>query len=426
MKALTGLDSLFLHLETPETPMHVASLHLFDLPEATEATSTPTSSGRSRGACIWCRCSTAGCADAAAVANPVWVEDDAVDLDYHVRRVALARPGTQAQLEACAGAHPRDADGPRPPAVGSARHRRPGDRPGRPSTSRFITRCSTAPAGMALAGAGAVRRRAPSAAPVRAASRAARAPGLGRRSRAPRSGTTSPNTRARCGSCPISCGCWRAVFGPGAAAQGRRARSRAFGPQTPLNVSITGERRFAALSIPLDDAEARARAHDAKLNDVVLALCSGALRRYLSRHGGIPTEPLIAGDADLAARGRATPSTRRRPRMTLVNLATDIADPRAAAARDSRCGGCHQGAGAAREGRHSDRLPFDRRAVAAGRPGGAVRAIEGRRRDAADHQRGDLERRRDRPRRSMRPARGCAPTGRCRSSSTGWGSTSRW
>ena len=30
---LSGLDSLFLHLETAETPMHVASLHLYDLPE---------------------------------------------------------------------------------------------------------------------------------------------------------------------------------------------------------------------------------------------------------------------------------------------------------------------------------------------------------------------------------------------------------
>ena len=36
-------------------------------------------------------------------ANPVWVEDDKVDLDYHVQRVTLPRPGTQAQLEDCAG-----------------------------------------------------------------------------------------------------------------------------------------------------------------------------------------------------------------------------------------------------------------------------------------------------------------------------------
>ncbi len=34
MKALSGLDGTFLHLETPETPMHVGSLHLFDLTPA--------------------------------------------------------------------------------------------------------------------------------------------------------------------------------------------------------------------------------------------------------------------------------------------------------------------------------------------------------------------------------------------------------
>ena len=103
-------------------------------------------------------------------------------------------------------------------------------------------------------------------------------------------------------------------------------RSRAFGPRTPLNVSITGERSFAAVSLPLDEVKRVARAHDAKLNDVVLALCSGALRRHLSRHGGIPREPLIAGmPFSLREAGNTEYSTQAT--MTLVNLATDIADP---------------------------------------------------------------------------------------------------
>jgi len=44
MKALSAIDGAFLFLETPQTPMHVASLHLFDLRPATAATSTPRSS----------------------------------------------------------------------------------------------------------------------------------------------------------------------------------------------------------------------------------------------------------------------------------------------------------------------------------------------------------------------------------------------
>ena len=33
MNTLSGLDATFLYLETPETPMHVGSLHLYELPE---------------------------------------------------------------------------------------------------------------------------------------------------------------------------------------------------------------------------------------------------------------------------------------------------------------------------------------------------------------------------------------------------------
>ena len=103
-------------------------------------------------------------------------------------------------------------------------------------------------------------------------------------------------------------------------------RNLAPGPRTPLNVSITGERGFAALSVPLAEAKRIAQAHDATLNDVVLALCSGALRRYLASHGGVPAKPLVAGmPFSLREAGNAEYSTQAT--MTLVNLATDIADP---------------------------------------------------------------------------------------------------
>ena len=29
------------------------------------------------------------------LANPVWIEDDDIDLDYHIRRTVLPKPGTQ-------------------------------------------------------------------------------------------------------------------------------------------------------------------------------------------------------------------------------------------------------------------------------------------------------------------------------------------
>ena len=61
-----------------------------------------------------------------------------------------------------------------------------------------------------------------------------------------------------------------------------------------------------------------AQACDAKLNDVVRAVCSGALRKYLARHGGIVKKPLIARmPFSLRESGNMDHSTQAT--MTLVN-----------------------------------------------------------------------------------------------------------
>ncbi|MDG3016468.1 wax ester/triacylglycerol synthase family O-acyltransferase [Speluncibacter jeojiensis] len=65
-------------------------------------------------------------------------------------------------------------------------------------------------------------------------------------------------------------------------------------PRTMFNVSIGGARRFAAQSWSYDRLKAVRAATGATLNDVVLAMCSGALRRYLLERGALPDAPLIA------------------------------------------------------------------------------------------------------------------------------------
>ncbi|MBS1216088.1 MAG: acyltransferase, partial [Proteobacteria bacterium] len=99
-----------------------------------------------------------------------------------------------------------------------------------------------------------------------------------------------------------------------------------FGPKTPFNIAITGERGFAAVSIPLSETKAIGQAEEAKLNDVVLAICAGALRRYLAHRGGIPTKPLIAA-VPVSLREPGNTEYTTQATMTLVNLATNIADP---------------------------------------------------------------------------------------------------
>lgn len=65
-------------------------------------------------------------------------------------------------------------------------------------------------------------------------------------------------------------------------------------PRTSFNRTITGLRSVAFTSLPLDDVKAVKNAFGVKVNDVVLALCAGALRRYLDQRGELPSDPLVA------------------------------------------------------------------------------------------------------------------------------------
>lgn len=67
-----------------------------------------------------------------------------------------------------------------------------------------------------------------------------------------------------------------------------------YAPRTILNRRISGARRFAAQDWPMERLKAIARATDTTINDVVLAMCSGALRRYLADLGALPEESLVA------------------------------------------------------------------------------------------------------------------------------------
>ncbi|GEM30271.1 diacylglycerol O-acyltransferase [Nocardia neocaledoniensis NBRC 108232] len=107
-------------------------------------------------------------------------------------------------------------------------------------------------------------------------------------------------------------------------------------PATMFNVPITGARRFAAQSWPLDRLRGIAVREQVTLNDVVLAMCAGALRGYLRAEDALPAQPLIAmvpislrgreDDGDRGSEGNAVGAA-------LCDLATDSADPRRRLAR---------------------------------------------------------------------------------------------
>lgn len=96
-------------------------------------------------------------------------------------------------------------------------------------------------------------------------------------------------------------------------------------PKTILNVPIGSARRFAAQDWPTDRLRAAARRHGATFNDILLAMCSGGLRRYLSDQGALPDRSLtsclpVSLHADGDGDGNAITAV-------IVRMATDVDDP---------------------------------------------------------------------------------------------------
>ena len=65
-------------------------------------------------------------------------------------------------------------------------------------------------------------------------------------------------------------------------------------PRTSLNGAITPHRALAVAAVSLDDVKRVKNALDTTVNDVVLAICTGALRMYLADGDELPDEPLVA------------------------------------------------------------------------------------------------------------------------------------
>lgn len=65
-------------------------------------------------------------------------------------------------------------------------------------------------------------------------------------------------------------------------------------PETAFNGKLTPHRRVAFASVPLEDVKAVKNAFGVTVNDVVVAVVGSALRQYLASHGGIPDRPLVA------------------------------------------------------------------------------------------------------------------------------------
>ncbi|GAA4358624.1 wax ester/triacylglycerol synthase family O-acyltransferase [Variovorax defluvii] len=332
MDHLSGMDASFLHLETPEQPMHVGSLQLIDLPPGYAGDFAEDAkkylSGRLHLASVFVRKLAMMPFD---LANPVWVDDDDLDLDHHIHHVIMPRPGTMVQLERLVGRlHSSLLDRSRPlweihiieglqtgqVALYCKMHHAAIDGQAGVAVAKALFDISQTPAPVK---------------PPRATRRAESSQlGMAELATAALSNTVQQYVKL-IQSIPATAKAIGNVLGSWSQAAGQRGgfelpKSLRTAPRTPLNVSITNQRAFAARSVPLGEVKQMSRATDTSLNDIVLAICAGALKRYLADYGCKPDKPLVAG-VPVSLREQGNTDFNNQVSVMLVSLATDIADP---------------------------------------------------------------------------------------------------
>ena len=242
---------------------------------------------------------------------PYWIEDPDFDLDFHVRELALAAPGTDAKLaEQVARIIARPLDRARPlwelylihglenGGVGMLTKVHHALIDGLSGAEIMAVLFDLTPEGRELDNRSMPPR--PEQEPGELAMLARGLAGIPRypvrmlRSM-PR---TLPNlTETPFGTLPgadamsrVAGRVQRAVSGDGRAP--RRTTLRA--PRTSFNRRISAHRRFAFGQLSLDDVKAIKKEHGFTVNDVVVTICTGAVRRWLIEHGELPADPLVA------------------------------------------------------------------------------------------------------------------------------------
>lgn len=320
------LDAIFLIGETPQTLMHVASLLHFTVPDGEEDTFLPGLIADVRASAVeapWClRLQTHR-----LMRQPVhrWVEDQQFDIDYHVRHSALPAPGGERELGVLVSRlHSNQLDFRRPPWE---MHLIEGLDGGRRFAVYTKIHHSLVDGYTGMR----ILQRGLSADPEDrehpfffALTRPPRAPGAPKE---PVGDVTSilRSLGAAATSMPTV---GRALVDTqlGRGRTSTRAVSSYQAPPSILNQRTGRARRFATQVFDLERLRGVARARHATLNDVLMAVCAGGLRTFLSELDALPDRPLIAF-VPVNVRPKGSEGGGNLVGATLVSLATDVEDP---------------------------------------------------------------------------------------------------
>jgi WS/DGAT/MGAT family acyltransferase len=339
MKQLSGLDATFLYLETPEMPMHVGALHLFELPPGTRskfvtrlrehlASRLPITPVLRRR--LWWM--------PLNMANPAWVDAEP-DLKQHIVEIRLPKVAGRAagmrELEAQVSAlHPVLLDRSRPLWKF---HVFEGLAPGPNGEKRvaLYTQLHHAAvdgqAAVALANALLDTTAEPRAIDVKPSGRKRTFELDMTEMLRGVLGLQAQKVAAIVKNLPDTVGTLKdaTVQALGSSSllggKGGSPGNLTLAPRTPMNVSVTRERAFATVTLPMHELRALGRVHGATVNDMVLAVCSGALRRYLARHRQLPKKSLVAA-VPISLREKGDTTADNQASMSLISLGTHIAD----------------------------------------------------------------------------------------------------
>ena len=329
MDQLSGIDASFLHLETPETPMHVGSLLLLDLPEGYQGDFYEDVKAMLGGRLHLSPILTRKLAQMPfELAEPVWIDDDDIDLDYHVRSSTLRRPGTMEQLEQLvARLHASLLDRSRPlweayvidglengqVAFYFKAHHSGVD--GKSGAELAKVLYDTSPQ---IRKVPPPRRKRTSGQYQLGVTELLQAAATNAAEQYRKLAELLP-TAAKAFSTAAS------VVANQRTSKGERTLSLGLAPKTIFNDSITNQRSYSTMSLPLADVKALGKRVGGTVNTIVMAMCSIALHRFLKERDLLPKEPLIAM-VPVSLRAEGDSAMNNQVTMVRVELATDIDD----------------------------------------------------------------------------------------------------
>ncbi len=348
MKQLSGLDASFLYLETAEMPMHVGALHLFELPPSYRgrfvedmrehlAARLPLAPALRRRL-AWMPLN---------LAAPAWVDAEP-DLEAHVVGITLPRGSDMAALEAQVGRlHPILLDRSRPLWKF---HVFDGLAPGPNGEKRYALYTQLHHAAVdgqaAVALAQAILDLSPAGREIEARPARARKGSLAMTEllrgavshQLDQLGSLVKALPAAVGAISqVASQTAGGALGETAAAMWSRLKGEAvpakkgvsnlgLAPRTRLNTTISDTRAFATVKLPLAEFNAVRRRHGASLNDALMFVISGALRRHFGKHGPLPRKSLVAA-VPISLRAKGDTSSNNQASMSLISLGTHLADP---------------------------------------------------------------------------------------------------